>query len=239
MKTIKILAAAAVASVALSAYAAGPMQYYVGGSVGHENMKLNHGGSNSGVVILANGAGDITNNADTPNTYFNLHFGALVPMNQMWSAGGQIGYTNYGQYEMSSVYKSITSQSGSIVESSQGVNSKSTISSVNLLAVVKASYDSFYVSPHAGVGYFMAKKSGGMWVYNASTLAVTQESGYNIHHLDPIAGLTAGYDINGNFGVYIEYNHVFGKNYKHNDSDARSNNAPTMDTYGVGINYTF
>lgn len=212
MKNIKLIAIASVlaaSSLVAVAHAdsmnsTASMKPYAGIEGGYESMDIQNGTYGNQSI------GSITQTK--PHGYFNIHGGLLVPMNQTWSLGGQVGYTYYGQIKESATFLNQNVASSSIA-----------MQSFNFQGVAQANFNSFFVRGLAGIGSFYLSANGA----SSST------------RIAPTAALEAGYDITSNFDVYAAYHHVFGTNYKVATNSNSGNGVPTIDQFGVGVDYIF
>lgn len=96
--------------------------------------------------------------------------------------------------------------------------------SFNLLLVTQYNLpDKFFVTANGGAGYFLSRGSG-FGFTNHSTWA-------------PMVGAGVGYHLTNNLSVQANYEHVFGP--QHRIGSANLSTVPTMNLFGLGVNYQF
>lgn len=166
------------------------------------------------------------------NMYGDVHVGALFPVADEVSIGGQLGYGLYGKQEVKLSATNNANVSDSSKESEQ-------ISDLNAQFIVQTTYKQFFGNVHGGVGYFMVHNSGEVKNFASGEVpaseANTTMAPKNKNSVRPIAGVTVGYNITDNVQAYVDYNHVFGSKTQGNFSDK----VPNINTLGVGVNYVF
>ena len=227
MKISKILLSTAVlASLSIIAFAddvnaanVKSNQIYVGAEAGAGDMGFDLNKYKS-YALANNGSYDIKQN----NFYGAIHAGMLFPVTDALSLGGQVGYQMFGDHS-AEASETIGNTTNSSKESEK-------ISDFNAVAVIQGTYDNFFANVNGGLGYFMVRNSGSITNYNTGAVSVAPKSKNSV---EPIAGLEAGYNFTDHFNTYLAYNHVFGSN-TNNDF---SNKVPTMNTFGLGVNYVF
>lgn len=225
MKISKVLLASAVlASLSTIAFAddvnaanVQKNQIYVGAEAGAGDMGFDLK-KYEGYALTNNGGYDIKQN----NFYGAIHAGMLFPVTDALSLGGQVAYQMFGDHSAEA--------SESITNTSSKESEK--ISDFNAVAVIQGTYDNFFGNVNGGLGYFMVKNSGSITNYNTGDVSVAPKSKNSVR---PIAGLEVGYNFTEHFNSYLAYNHVFGTD-THGDF---SNKVPTMNTFGLGVNYVF
>lgn len=220
MKNIKLIAIASVlaaSSLVAVAHAdsmnsTASVKTYMGVEGGYEKMDIQNFSYTSSLPFNI-----ATSSASQkkPKAYINLHAGMLFPMNQTFSFGGQVGYTYYGDVKDNA---SVTD----IFGNTESYSAKIAVQSFNLQGVARAKFNSFFVQGMAGMGLFYLTDGS-----NSSTRGAA------------IAGAEAGYIINQNFDVYVAYHHVFGTDYTTNNNASNGNGIPTINQFGLGVDYIF
>lgn len=219
MRKILVLAAAAALTAGLASSAFADMEnggFYVGVNGGYNKAKLPTGNFSSGTVAY---------NAKLDKYVANVHVGYVVPVADQFQLGGQVGYSYYGKYKISG-NNTATTGTASVK-----------LSSLNLQAVGLYNIQQWFVKGHVGGAYMNDSESGSVTV-DGTSYKVNSKSAWKV-----IAGLAVGYYFTDNFSGEVFYDHIFGKSWSWNniaslDSGA-SDSAPTMNAFGVGVNYSF
>lgn len=220
-----ILTSVMLALLGASAFAASTNdlspRFYMGLQGGYNDMDVDTG-SATGQDIFGR---TVTVTAKKDQSYSNIHAGVIIPVNENVAWGGQFGYSYYGAYKAS-----ISTRGTNFLNDS---SAEADISSLNTQFLLRLTQNNFYIQGQAGVGYFLSMESGNI-AMNGVTMPVQDEERFL-----PIAGVNLGYNINDHFSVYLSYNHVFGTDFTTNDVNSDSDSMPSMNNFGLGVNYTF
>jgi len=207
MRKIVTLAVAAALSLGISAA-------YASQSEGGFSIGVKGGYNDMDVPTDAGTFGAYTVTPKKDKYLADIHADYLWPVADVFQLGGQVGYSYYGKYKL-------TSNNGS---------ASSKISALNLQLVGQWNIQQFFVQARVGEGYFHSSNSNSI-----------SDTSYDIKNTwAPVAGLSAGYFFTDNFSAEISYDHTFGKNYSSAaDLDRNNNKVPTMNSVGVGLTYSF
>lgn len=223
MKTASAMFCVALISVAMATTAFATEQkggFFVGVKGGYNSMDYP-----TGEQTLTDAGNTLVLKASKDTYIVNIHGGYTWPIADEFQLGGQLGYSNYGQYKVSGNNSSNTG------------TSSLNLQSLNLLLVGQYDVEKWFVEGRVGSARMIPSESG----------AVTNNgTGYKAdskNHWDVITGASIGYYFNENLSMKFFYDHIFGKAWTWQDfgsEDGNQKDAPaSIDSFGLGLTWRF